>query len=556
MTDYKGSDLTAFSAEPEGVEGFAGWSGTTDYRFTFGTHVPYLVDGVLPATFLPTDMSVLSEDQLDSLAQALLQRMAFNTSASTGASLHFRVPDDDDDKAYGAEEPLPLGWATKEELWSDDVHEAKAISSLVWAESRAPQTFDFTSSWTPNLNLFFDAEMTVTGDMTINLPENMRARRSGYITLILSGSYTIQFASADLANFVGGENIVFPTTDGSRITLWYKCINTTSVEIERRFASAAALGGMATGPTLTTPIDLANETTAATGSVYTNQLDGTLYWVVLLTADTTPSAANVKLGKKANGSTDAEDSGNQAVTVGGTQALSPAPSGLTAATGYKIAFMHENGDGLQSTVVVGDGFTTAAASGASVTYLVRLGANEYNSSVNLGTYAAGRRIWVAMSQTNAFGTVALGSSGTLTPVLSTTAGGRNINVYMSDITTSGTVTIARSAYPAYGMCHVWATFGAAGTISDSAAGGTAASGTSFSDLSLDIPANGVVMVHAHRMENISAPAVLNTNQHADDNFAVASEAAYASTVAPETVSLTLDTAGTYRAAVVFSVAAE
>jgi hypothetical protein len=500
--------------------------------------------------------AIIASTNLADLANAIVREMAVQAVAGNGAVLHSAVPTDDEPRHYGFYEPLPLGWATKEELWSDDLHEAKAISSQVWAESREPQTFEFTSSWTPDLNRFFDAEMTVTADMTINLPENMRARRSGYITLILNGSHTIQFASADLANFVGGENIVFPTTDGSRITLWYKCINTTSVEIERRFASPAGSGGTASGPSLTTPIDLANETTAASGSVYTNQSDGTLYWVVLLTADTTPSAANVKLGKKSNGSTDAEDSGNQAVTVGGTQSLSPAPSGLTAATGYKIVFMHENGDGLQSTVVVGDGFTTAAASGASVTFLVRLGANEYNSSVNLGTYAAGRRIFFAMSQTNAFGTIALGSSGSLTPVLSTTAGGRNINVYMSDITTSGTVTLARSAYPSFGMCHVWATFGAAGTISDSAAGGTAASGTSFSDLSLDIPANGVVMVHAHRMENISAPAVLNTNQHADDNFAVASEAAYASTVAPETVSLTLDTAGTYRAAIAFSVAAE
>jgi hypothetical protein len=556
MTDYKGSDLTAFSAELTGVERFAGWSGTTDYRFTLGTHVPYLVNGVLPATFLPTDMSVLSEDQLDSLAQALLQRMAFNTSASTGSSLHFRAPDDDDAKAYGAEEPLPLGWATKEELWSDDVHESKAISSLVWSEALEPQTFEYTSSWTPNLNRFFDAEMTVTGDMTINLPENMRARRSGYITLILSGTRTVQFASADLSNFVGGENIVFPTADGSRITLWYKCINTTSMEIERRFASAAASGATPSGPTLTTPLDLANETTAATGSVYTNQSDGTLYWVVLLTADTTPSAANVKLGKKSNGSTDAEDAGNQAVTVAGTQALSPAPSGLTAATGYKIAFMHENADGLQSSVVVGDGFTTAAASGASITYLTALGANEYNSSVNIGTYAAGRRIFFALSQTNAFGTVALGSSGTLTPLLSVSAGGKYYNVYTTDINTSGTVTLARSVYPSFGMGHVWATFGAAATIHDSASDGTAASGTSFSDLSLDVPANGVVMVSAYRMDTVTAPAALAASTHVIDNFYVAAEAAYAGTVAPETVSLTLDTAGTYRSAIAFSVAVE
>ncbi len=114
-----------------------------------------------------------------------------------------------------------------------------------------------------------------------------------------------------------------------------------------------------TAPTLSSPTDAANGSTAATGSVSTNEGNGTLYWVVS-TSGTAPSAAQVKAGNDHTGSA-AADSGSQAVSGTGVQTLSPAPSGLTASTAYTIHFMHEDAAANQSSVASGDGFTTSAA---------------------------------------------------------------------------------------------------------------------------------------------------------------------------------------------------
>ena len=114
-----------------------------------------------------------------------------------------------------------------------------------------------------------------------------------------------------------------------------------------------------TAPTLSNPVDTASGSTAATGSVDTDEANGTLYWVVT-TSNTAPSKAQVKAGQDHTGSA-ATDDGSQSVSGTGTQTLSPAPSGLTASTSYYIHFMHEDAAANQSDVSSGDGFTTAAA---------------------------------------------------------------------------------------------------------------------------------------------------------------------------------------------------
>lgn len=120
-----------------------------------------------------------------------------------------------------------------------------------------------------------------------------------------------------------------------------------------------------TAPTLSSPVDTQNGATAANGSVDTNETTGTLYWVVS-TSSTAPTKAQVKAGQMHTGAAAAAN-GSQSVSASGTQTLSPAPSGLTAATAYTIHYMHEDAAGNQSTVVSGDGFTTASASG--ITFL-------------------------------------------------------------------------------------------------------------------------------------------------------------------------------------------
>lgn len=120
---------------------------------------------------------------------------------------------------------------------------------------------------------------------------------------------------------------------------------------------AKSEAGGAIAPSLSNAVDTPLGPTAATGSVDTDTASGTLYWVTLLSGDTTPSAAEVKAGQKAGGSP-AEASGSQAVSSTGTQTLSPRPTLLAPATAYKLAFMHESG--AQSSVTVADGFTTTA----------------------------------------------------------------------------------------------------------------------------------------------------------------------------------------------------
>ena len=150
--------------------------------------------------------------------------------------------------------------------------------------------------------------------------------------------------------------------------------NISNSLIIRQFVDA----GDVTAPTLTNPVDNANGTTAATGSVDTDEGNGTLYWVVSTSA-TPPSAAQVKAGQMHTGAA-AADSGSQAVSGTGTQTLSPAPSGLTASTSYTIHFMHEDAAANQSAVSSGNGFTTQAV----ITFI---GDTKTTGASSIGTHA-------------------------------------------------------------------------------------------------------------------------------------------------------------------------
>lgn len=139
-----------------------------------------------------------------------------------------------------------------------------------------------------------------------------------------------------------------------------------------------------TAPTLSSPVDAANGASASTGSVDTNEANGTLYWVVT-TSTTSPSAAQVKAGQDHLGAA-AAASGSQSVSSTGTQNLSPAPSSLAATTTYYTHFMHEDAAGNQSTVSSADGFTTTASgSAASVVQIVKAYQNTANDANISGT---------------------------------------------------------------------------------------------------------------------------------------------------------------------------
>lgn len=109
-----------------------------------------------------------------------------------------------------------------------------------------------------------------------------------------------------------------------------------------------------TAPTLSSPTGAANGNTAMTGSVSTNEGNGTLYWVVT-TSSTSPSAAQVQAGNDHNGAA-APASGSQAVSATGTQNISD--NGLTAGTTYYVHYSHKDAANNSSTTSTSASFTT------------------------------------------------------------------------------------------------------------------------------------------------------------------------------------------------------
>jgi hypothetical protein len=112
-----------------------------------------------------------------------------------------------------------------------------------------------------------------------------------------------------------------------------------------------------TAPTLSSATDAKNGENASTGSVSTNEDNGTLYWVITTSA-TSPSAAQVKAGNDHTGA-GADDSGSATVSATGVQNMTG--SGLSASTAYYTHFMHEDTATNQSSVASASGFTTDAS---------------------------------------------------------------------------------------------------------------------------------------------------------------------------------------------------
>ena len=114
--------------------------------------------------------------------------------------------------------------------------------------------------------------------------------------------------------------------------------------------------GDSTPPTLSNPVDAKASTTTGTGSVDTDEGNGTLYWVVSTSA-TPPTATQVKAGQMHTGAA-AADSGSQAVSGTGTQSITGGFTGLTSNTQYYAHYMQEDTAANQSSVSSADGFIT------------------------------------------------------------------------------------------------------------------------------------------------------------------------------------------------------
>ena len=102
-------------------------------------------------------------------------------------------------------------------------------------------------------------------------------------------------------------------------------------------------------PVLTTPIGTSTGNTTATGTVTTDEGNGTLYWEV--TASATPTSPNATFISDATTAGD-----TQVVSATGSQIVSV--TGLTAATSYYIHFLHVDAASNESNVSTSAQFTT------------------------------------------------------------------------------------------------------------------------------------------------------------------------------------------------------
>lgn len=107
-------------------------------------------------------------------------------------------------------------------------------------------------------------------------------------------------------------------------------------------------------PVLTSPAGASTGSTTASGSVSTDEGNGTLYQVTT-TSGTAPSVAQIKLGQDNTG-TAAAYSSNQAISSTGTKNISA--TGLAAETAYYNHFQHVDAAANDSTVVSSALFTT------------------------------------------------------------------------------------------------------------------------------------------------------------------------------------------------------
>lgn len=135
-----------------------------------------------------------------------------------------------------------------------------------------------------------------------------------------------------------------PTTPGTATGIVIRATDAGTDTADSNSFSIDVAAADTTAPVLTSPTGTATGQTTASGTVSTDTAEGTLYW--LATTNSSESAATVKGGS------------SQAVTATGEQSVSV--TGLTAATGYYLHYVHRDAAGNDSTVASSSLFTTDA----------------------------------------------------------------------------------------------------------------------------------------------------------------------------------------------------
>lgn len=141
-----------------------------------------------------------------------------------------------------------------------------------------------------------------------------------------------------------------PTTPGTASGIVIRATDDNLDTADSNSFSIDVAAADTTAPVLTSPTGTATGQTTASGTVSTDEANGTLYW--LASTNSSESAATVKGGS------------SQAVTATGGQSVSV--TGLTAATGYYLHYVHRDAAGNDSTVASSSLFTTDAVPGVRI----------------------------------------------------------------------------------------------------------------------------------------------------------------------------------------------
>jgi lysophospholipase L1-like esterase len=304
----------------------------------------------------------------------------------------------------------------------------------------------------------------------------------------------------------------------------YASIGTLVGNTINTWAATAA----ATAPVLSSASVPSYTGTTANLSVSTTKGNGTLYWVIDTSA-TPPSAAQVKLGQGSSGSA-ATSSGNQAVTVRGTQTKNGA-AGLTNGVTYYAYFMHEDSGAHQSNVAASASFVPAGQ--VTVAYTDTASDNTAQTTYTwtskafaVGTADATRLVVVDVNARFG-GTVITANSCTIGGVAATKVDeARNTTGGASTMTTrwqaavpTGTTATVSTTYSGLvsraGCVIVYTVVGSNGAAPTGTATANNVGTTTAVSASITVPANGKALISGDINQTGSTPSVTPTNYTTD-----------------------------------------
>lgn len=142
----------------------------------------------------------------------------------------------DGDSGLEWRETQDLDFATKEEIWAR-VTGQKVVTVDAWRQANAPVAVSVSGATAIDLNTGINFDLTVTGNLTFNLPTNIEGTKEGVFRFFGTGSHTIAVGSS--SNLLNKANITFQTGNGAETHVWYRCRGTTQVELGMMWSKAA-----------------------------------------------------------------------------------------------------------------------------------------------------------------------------------------------------------------------------------------------------------------------------------------------------------------------------